>query len=73
MATEHDIPRPQLVHEHVEEYIWQLMCLIQSTNAPTSRPTPHLMNLWVYAPTFARYSTRVSVRNNYLENFNDSL
>ncbi len=71
--TEHDIPRPQLVREHVEEYIWQLMCMIQSTDAPTRRPTPHLFALWVDTPTFAGPRTKVSVRNNYLENFNDSL
>ncbi len=40
MATEHDIPRPQLVHEHVEEYIWQLMCLIQGCDLITRKPTP---------------------------------
>lgn len=68
MITEHDLPRPQLVHEHVEEYIWQLMCLIQGCDLITRKPTPHLFALWNAATFCASPYVVESVRNNYLEN-----
>jgi len=64
--TEHDLPRPRLVHEHVEHYLWMLMCLIQDTDAPTGWPTQSLMDLWTDTHAYACSWVQDSVAENYI-------
>ena len=64
--TEHDLPRPQLVHEHVEHYLWEIMCGAQQTTTPRGYMTPYLMDLWIDSNVHAREWVQRSVQDNYI-------